>query len=93
MPRFPPSLLEQIVVHPPLPKVFEWEDLPSCLKQYSEMSFYSGFFLEDVYKIYGVDPNKGALVVVRPDGYVGLVSTLVDVAQVEQFLKRFIRMA
>jgi hypothetical protein len=91
MPLFPPSLVEQIVVHPPLSREFEWEDLPSCVKQYSEMSFYNGFVLEDVYTIYGVDPSKGALVV-RPDGYVGLVSTLTDVVRVEEFFRRFINM-
>ena len=69
IPRFPPSLLEQVVVQPHLPRAFEWEDLPRYVKRYPEMSFYSGFALEDVYKIYGIDSSKGALVIVRPDGY------------------------
>lgn len=28
------------------------------------------------YELYGVDPNKGAIVAVRPDGYIGLVTEL-----------------
>lgn len=54
------------------------------------MSLYSGYDLEDAYQIYGVDPGKGALVVVRPDGYVGVVAHLKDVQRVDAYLSRLI---
>ncbi|KKA17585.1 Phenol 2-monooxygenase [Rasamsonia emersonii CBS 393.64] len=68
LPRFPPSLLEQVVVHPRVSRSFEWKDLPAAVKQHSEMRFYSGYEMDDVYGIYGVEPDRGALAVVRPDG-------------------------
>jgi hypothetical protein len=55
------------------------------------MRFHDGSALDDAYAIYGVDPARGALAVIRPDGYVGVVAHLDDVAQVEEYLKRCIR--
>jgi hypothetical protein len=63
------------------------------VKEQAEMSFYNGYELEDVYRIYGVDPTKGAMVVVRPDGYVGTVAELGDSSRVERFLERIIKRA
>lgn len=83
-------MLEQVVVHPRLERDFTWNDIPSQVKQYSEMSFYSGYELDDVYGIYGVNPAEGVLAVVRPDGYVGLVAELADVERVESFLELLI---
>lgn len=91
LPRFPPNIIEQVVIHPRLSKTFMWQDLPSELKKYSEMSFYSGYEIDDVYKTYGVDEAKGALAVVRPDGYVGMVAALQDVKCVEEYLERCVR--
>lgn len=54
------------------------------------MTFYSGYELEDAYRIYGVDPAHGALVVVRPDGYVGLITELSDIARVDTYLSRIV---
>lgn len=68
-----------------------WQDLPGELKKHSEMSFYSGYEIDDVYKIYGVDETRGALAVVRPDGYVGMVAALQDVKRVEEYLERCVR--
>ncbi|KAE8146764.1 FAD binding domain-containing protein [Aspergillus avenaceus] len=78
LPRFPASTIEQVVVHPRLPKTFTWRDVPRELKQHSEMRFHSGYEMDDVYKIYGVDPAQGALAVIRPDGYVGVIAALDD---------------
>lgn len=88
--RFPNSLIELIIVHPRVEREFEWDDVPDCVKQHAEMSFYDGYELEDAYGIYGVDPSKGALAVVRPDGYVGIVSQLGDLSRVEGYLRRCI---
>ncbi|XRM44092.1 hypothetical protein ABZX51_007237 [Aspergillus tubingensis] len=91
LPRFPASVIEQVVIHPRLSREFTWRDLPAELKRHSEMSFYSGYEMDDVYKIYGVDAAQGALAVVRPDGYVGTVAALDDVKRVEQYLERCLR--
>ncbi|KAJ9482179.1 hypothetical protein VN97_g11262 [Penicillium thymicola] len=37
--RFPKSLVEQVVIHPRLPRNFTWTDLPLEAKEHSEMSF------------------------------------------------------
>jgi hypothetical protein len=69
-----------------------WRDLPAEIKAHSEMRFYSGYELaDDVYKIYGVDEKEGALAVVRPDGYVGVVAGLGDVSAVEGYLQGVLR--
>ncbi|KAJ5706824.1 hypothetical protein N7488_006625 [Penicillium malachiteum] len=91
IPQFPPSVLEQVVIHPHLSRDFSWNDIPAEVKEYSEMSFYSGYELDDVYATYGVDPAKGALAIVRPDGYIGVISELGDVERVEKYLKTLIR--
>jgi phenol 2-monooxygenase len=93
LPPFPQSLIEQVVVHPRLARSFEWKDLPVVLKQHSEMRFYSGYEIEDVYGIYGVDPAQGALAVVRPDGYVGVIARLDDLGRVERYLENCLRTA
>ncbi|KAL2857566.1 FAD binding domain-containing protein [Aspergillus pseudodeflectus] len=89
--QFPPSLIEQIIIYPRIPGEITWENIPSCVKEQAEMSFYNGYELEDVYRIYGVDPTKGAMVVVRPDGYVGTVVELGDSSKVERFLEKIIK--
>lgn len=91
IPQFPPSVLEQVVVHPKVGRDFMWDDIPRELKRYSEMSFYNGYELDDVYSTFGVDPGQGALAVVRPDGYIGIVAELGDFKRVEQYLKALIR--
>ncbi|OJJ85149.1 putative phenol monooxygenase [Aspergillus glaucus CBS 516.65] len=91
IPRFPPSVIEQVVLHPRLSRDFTWRDVPRELKQYSEMQFYNGYEKEDVYGVFGVDPEKGAVAVVRPDGYIGVVAELGDVKRVEGCLEGCLR--
>lgn len=38
---------------------------------------------------YGIDPNVGAVVVVRPDGYVGTVASLDHVEAVDEYFAGF----
>jgi hypothetical protein len=70
---------------------FTWRDLPAALKERSEMRFYSGCALDDVYAVYGVAEDEGAIAVVRPDGYVGVVAALDDVKAVEGYLGGVLR--
>ncbi|KAK2743364.1 hypothetical protein FQN55_007299 [Onygenales sp. PD_40] len=90
---FPPSILELVVLHPHLMRNFLWEDVPKELKEHAEMRFYDGFALQDVYKTYGVPVDKGAVAVIRPDGYVGVVGGLEDegVGRVEGYLRGLLR--
>ena len=41
------------------------------------------------YETYGIDPVRGAIVVVRPDGYVGMVSPLEDVGELDSYFGGF----
>jgi hypothetical protein len=93
IPKFPPTVVEQVAIHPRLEKDnFMWRDLPHELKQQSEMRFYSGYALsDDVYKVYGVDESKGAIAVVRPDGYIGTIAALDDIERVDEYLRKCIR--
>ncbi|KAI1842986.1 hypothetical protein JX266_010839 [Neoarthrinium moseri] len=58
-----------------------------------EESYHNGH--GEAFKGYGVDPGKGAVVVVRPDGYVGLVSSLEEDGwkAVETWFERVLRMS
>ena len=85
----------------------KWTDLPAEIKEYAEMRFHSAvpddapadpsplkrkkYGAEDAYSIYGVDPEKGAIAVVRPDGYVGLIATLEEGSRVLAYLSKWIR--
>ncbi|KAJ5180122.1 hypothetical protein N7492_003332 [Penicillium capsulatum] len=89
--RFPVSVLEQVTLHPRLSRDFMWCDIPHEVKRNSEMSFYSGYEIDDVYNTYGVDPARGALAVVRPDGYIGVVAALDDVDRLRHYLETLIR--
>ncbi|BCR89697.1 putative phenol monooxygenase [Aspergillus chevalieri] len=91
LPRFPISTIEQVVLHPRLSRDFTWRDVPRELKQYSEMQFYNGYEKEDAYGVYGVIPEKGAVAIVRPDGYIGVVAELGDVKRVEGYLEGCLR--
>ncbi|GAB1197644.1 hypothetical protein APSETT444_006944 [Aspergillus pseudonomiae] len=91
--QFPPSLIEQIIVYPRLPGEVTWENIPKCVKEQNEMTFYNGYELDDAYRIYGVDPARGAVVVVRPDGYVGTIGKLDDICSISAYLSRIMSLA
>lgn len=55
------------------------------------MRFYNGTELQDAYKVYGASPEKGAVIVVRPDGYIGTIAELQDTDRILAYLKRCIR--
>ncbi|KAK4498769.1 hypothetical protein PRZ48_009279 [Zasmidium cellare] len=78
-----------------------WRSLPPVIKARAEMRFHSArpnetpagqlqnfrhaLAAEDAYAIYGVDPCKGAIVAIRPDGYVGVVAALGDVSRIQRY--------
>jgi phenol 2-monooxygenase len=85
LPAFASGVVELVVVHPFTERKFEWTDIPLCVKEYAEMRLH-GPGEEDVYVTYGVNPNAGAAFVIRPDGYVGIICSLANILQLEEYL-------
>jgi len=52
-----------------------------------EESYNSGH--GQAYERYGINPYKGALVIVRPDHYVAKVAALDEVGSIQQFFEDF----
>lgn len=60
---------------------------PAALsKEYAEIRFH-GVGVDYLYGIYGVDVKKGAIAVVRPNGYIVLISVLNDTNRVHSYSK------
>lgn len=77
--------MELVVIHPFVERVFEWTDIPSCVKDLAEMKLH-GPIDDNLYSTYGVTRDVGVIVVVRPDGYVGFISSLKDPLQTDTYL-------
>jgi phenol 2-monooxygenase len=43
------------------------------------------------YSTYGIDPRKGGIVVVRPDGYVGIVAPFEKVGDIDGYFGKFMK--
>lgn len=43
------------------------------------------------YERYGIDAQRGAIVVVRPDGFVGAVAPLEDITDVNSYFASFMK--
>ncbi|KAF7794992.1 hypothetical protein EIP86_006136 [Pleurotus ostreatoroseus] len=43
------------------------------------------------YETYGLDPTSGAIVIVRPDGYIGMITALDEVDTIDQYFGSFMR--
>lgn len=78
IPAYPKDTIELVALHPFHTRDFEWDQMPSCLKEFVEMTFHGPMGPAPLYEIYGVDQSIGAVVTVRPDGYVGAVKSLAD---------------
>lgn len=63
------------VLHP-LAKRFEWNDLPSEVKEAAEIRKYGLASIENAYEIYGASSDEGMIAVIRPDGYIGMFAPL-----------------
>lgn len=84
--RFPVGIIDFVVLHP-LKERFEWIDIPQSVKQTAEMRTYGLATKEDAYDVFGIAKEDGALVIVRPDGYVGMMSRLTALDVVEAYFK------
>jgi phenol 2-monooxygenase len=84
--EFPAGMVEVIILQPDLSPTWEFDDLPACIKEEAEMRLYCAG--GEVYETYGLDVKRGAIVLVRPDGMVGMVTNLEDVAMLTDMLRR-----
>lgn len=84
--KFPDGMVETLILHPDLKPTWGFDDLPACIKDEAEMRLYCAS--QEVYVVYGVDVKHGALVLVRPDGVVGMIVNIEEIASVEQFLQQ-----
>ncbi|KAJ4138713.1 hypothetical protein NW768_002572 [Fusarium equiseti] len=84
--KFPQGTIHLVVIHP-LTTRFEWTDLPAGVKTLAEMRVYGMTRREDAYDILGVSRDEGAVAVVRPDGYVGMLAPLEKSDSVEDYLR------
>lgn len=73
--EFAAGAVETVVVFPGARGGLEWTDFPACVRERSEW-LVLGDRSGEAYAMWGVDEERGALAVVRPDGYVGIVAAL-----------------
>ncbi|KAI9843805.1 MAG: hypothetical protein M1837_006065 [Sclerophora amabilis] len=97
------SVIEILTVHSaPRTAIELLDDLPDIYHPFSEREGwdYWKVYADDVsyheghgkaYENYGVDPERGCLVVLRPDQYVSWIGNLEDVADVDAFFAGFMR--
>lgn len=84
--KFPAGTINLVVIHP-LTTRFEWTDLPTGVKTLAEMRVYGMARKEDAYEILGISKDVGAIAVIRPDGYVGMLAPLMSVGLVNEYLR------
>ncbi|KAG9610187.1 putative phenol monooxygenase, partial [Aureobasidium melanogenum] len=75
MKSHPAGTLDLVILHP-IKERFEWTQIPSDVKRLAEMRTYGLSKKEDAYDVYGISKEEGAIAIVRPDGYVGVLCRL-----------------
>ncbi|CAL1714087.1 unnamed protein product [Somion occarium] len=93
--RYEDGVFEILTICATVKECLNYTDLPEVLRPH-----WSRVLLDDVdmfgrtggkgYDIYGVDPSQGAIIVVRPDGYVGTVTPLEGVKDLETYFDTFL---
>lgn len=84
--KSPLGTIDLILLHP-LEVRFEWENLPPFARRIAEMRTYGMTKGENAYEIYGITKEEGAMVVVRPDGYIGTITPLTRPMDTEAYFK------
>ncbi|KAF2424502.1 phenol hydroxylase [Tothia fuscella] len=90
------SVIEIFTLHSAPRREVEFFDFPDLLHPFDEQKGwnYNKIFVDDesyheghgkAYEGYGVDPERGCLVVLRPDQYVAFVGEIDDTASVEEY--------
>lgn len=94
------SVIEVLTVHAGPRNAVDIFDFPEVFRPYDEIDGwdYEKIFVDDLsyheghgqlYETFGIDPNKGCLVVLRPDQYVSYVGPLEDYDAVDRFFSGF----
>ncbi|KAI0773261.1 FAD binding domain-containing protein [Trametes elegans] len=94
--RDPADVFEILAICAAKKQDVNYTDLPPLFRQH-----WSKVFLDDTdmyareggggYEAYGIDAQEGAIVVVRPDGYVGIVAPLNALQDVNAYFSSFMR--
>lgn len=87
--EFSDQLVELVVIQPNPEESFHWEDTPSGLKEHAEMRVYRAD--HKTYETYCVDPQQGAIALVRPDGIVAITTKLENAERVRNVLQRVLK--
>ncbi|KAF2091661.1 hypothetical protein K490DRAFT_70455 [Saccharata proteae CBS 121410] len=102
--QYPTGLVELTVLHPLTGiRGCAWSQLPPAIKQHAEMRFFSAapgerpvgktlseHVAQDAYAVFGVEPAQGAVCVVRPDGYVAMLTGLAGMDKVAGYLEKWL---
>jgi len=94
------SLIEILTIHSAKRAETELFDFPEIFHPFSERDgwdYWKVYVDEEsyhegnghAYEKYGVDPEKGCVVILRPDQYVGWVGALEDVEAMDQYFSGF----
>lgn len=97
---FPPTLVEAVIIHPYASNhCLEWlTHFPKVVRENSEWLIFGDEY-DEAYKNWGVNKKKGALAIIRPDGYVGAVTEVEGLlagtaeAFVEGYLEKLLKRA
>ncbi|CZT53489.1 probable 2-polyprenyl-6-methoxyphenol hydroxylase and related FAD-dependent oxidoreductases [Rhynchosporium secalis] len=95
------SFIESIVVFQGRRIEMEQEQIPDCFwpatGKWAMRDLHKTFFDDEsynsghgkVYERYGIDINEGAVVVIRPDQYISLITSMDDNEGISRFFERF----
>lgn len=89
-PRYPEGTLQGVIIVPGVgvEQSVDWSVLPEDVQKRVEMMTFWGS--DEAYAFYGIDPEEGATVVVRPDQFVGSIMGLGDVEKLKAYLDRVV---
>jgi phenol 2-monooxygenase len=83
--QFPRGAMETAIMYPGERGDIEWTDFPEAVRERNEWLLLGDAFGE-AYTTFGVNEEVGAVAVVRPDGYVGMVGRVEETARVRAWL-------